>query len=210
MRVDTLGSPSDSGGKIRRPVTNSHVALDIDGDDDAAQPSPSRSNSNKGVSKPPRPNSNANIASAPPQPPPPPASRKSKAVEMVEETKDGGVAVAVAVPVQEQRESKPKSDRSSVKKPREASATSATPAKTGGDARPSERDSKKEPSRFVGQNLIQYGLWAHYLAYGAACFCLCMGAFAMAWSDAHTYHCRIRGDLINSKYLYVNGEFFLL
>lgn len=36
-------------------------------------------------------------------------------------------------------------------------------------------------NKIVAENIIQYGLWAHYLSYGAAAMCLCMGVFAIAW-----------------------------
>lgn len=61
-------------------------------------------------------------------------------------------------------------------------------------------------NRFKGANQIQYGLWAHYMALGAASMCLCMGIFSILWSDAQTYKCKINGKLISSTYLYdLNG-----
>lgn len=36
-------------------------------------------------------------------------------------------------------------------------------------------------NQIAAENIIQYGLWAHYLSYGAAAMCLCMGVFAIAW-----------------------------
>ena len=58
---------------------------------------------------------------------------------------------------------------------------------------------------FKSQNHLQYGLWAHYLALGAALMCIVMGIFAVRWDTAGTYHCKIYGDEISSKYLYTVG-----
>jgi hypothetical protein len=70
-----------------------------------------------------------------------------------------------------------------------------------------KRVESQSKNRFKGANPLQYGLWAHYLAIGAALMCICMGAFAILWDDARTYNCRVGGELIASKYRYLsNGQ----
>lgn len=65
-------------------------------------------------------------------------------------------------------------------------------------------DTKKQATnRFKGLNPLQYALWAHYLAIGAAFMCICMGSFAVLWDDARTYHCRVGGKNISNKYLFL-------
>ena len=65
----------------------------------------------------------------------------------------------------------------------------------------------KPLDRFKGLNGVQYGLWAHWLAYGAAAMCLCMGIFAILWDSAPDFDCKIHGDEISEKYLYdKNGD----
>lgn len=44
-----------------------------------------------------------------------------------------------------------------------------------------ERGNKNSSAKATSENIIQYGLWAHYLSYGAASMCICMGVFAVAW-----------------------------
>eukprot|EP01036_Dinobryon_divergens_P033073 gene33073-42785_t len=56
-------------------------------------------------------------------------------------------------------------------------------------------------NKIVAENIIQYGLWAHYLSYGAAAMCLCMGVFAIAWKNTTPYNCKIDGKYINIAYL---------
>jgi NAD(P)H-flavin reductase len=55
---------------------------------------------------------------------------------------------------------------------------------------------------FVGENGVQYGLWAHYLALGAGLMCVVMGIFAVRWDTAGTYHCKILGDSISPNFLF--------
>lgn len=57
-------------------------------------------------------------------------------------------------------------------------------------------------NRFKGTNPLQYTLWAHFLCYGAASLCFCMGVFSMLWTDAETYKCRVREQYISSNFLF--------
>ncbi len=67
-------------------------------------------------------------------------------------------------------------------------------------------DSARASSRFKGAKPLQFGLWAHYLAYGAAAMTICMGIFSMLWTDARTYGCKVNGnESISPNYLYQNG-----
>ena len=63
----------------------------------------------------------------------------------------------------------------------------------------------KDPSGsvFVGENGVQYGLWAHFLAYGAGIMCIVMGIFAVLWDSAHAYHCEIDDKLISPNFLFL-------
>lgn len=223
MRVDTLGSPAG----IRRPVQNQHVPLDIDIDIDEDVDSSNRKqntgtkSSNK-VAKPPRPDSKpSQVVNAPPQPPPPPPAKRvksaadyeSKDVEMANVASDN-TPISSKDPKEKDGEADSKAAKSRVasekeKSERQRSVKREASSKPGSTATPAAtaRDSKKEEptkNRFTGTNLVQYGLWAHYLAYGSAMMCLCMGAFAIAWVEGHTYHCRINGELINSNFLYTS------
>lgn len=210
MKVDTEGGK----GSIRRPVTGGHTALDIDGDEEEAKSPPKPR-----VAKPPKSGDVTPPVGSPP-PPPPSRAKSSHHKEEREEVLGGDVELhnVATDDHKEHRVSKPVrlEKHNSERRPRESKGEkegSSTPKESGKEG---GRDSKKtggggggdkgaadaEKSRFVGKNLVQYGLWAHYLAYGAALMCFCMGGFAMAWTDAHTYHCRINGDLINSVYLY--------
>ena len=60
---------------------------------------------------------------------------------------------------------------------------------------------KAQKDRFVGANGLQYVLWGHYLAYGSAMMCLLMGVFAVAFTYATTYGCKIDGVSVHPKYL---------
>jgi hypothetical protein len=59
---------------------------------------------------------------------------------------------------------------------------------------------KEGGSIFVGENAVQYGLWAHYLALGAALMCIVMGIFAVRWEEASAYHCRLHGKSIHPNF----------
>lgn len=90
-----------------------------------------------------------------------------------------------------------------------ADRTSRTPKSTSNNIEKDKKDSKGDSnrvvstaSRFKGANPLQYLLWAHFMAYGSAAMCICMGIFAIAWTDAETYGCRIDGQLISSKFLF--------
>ena len=56
-------------------------------------------------------------------------------------------------------------------------------------------------NRFIGENRLDYTLWAHYLSYGAAMMCLCMGIFVVVWTNDSVYDCKIDGNKINSIYI---------
>lgn len=66
----------------------------------------------------------------------------------------------------------------------------------------STRSSAEFKSIFIGENGVEYGLWAHYLAYGAGLMCMVMGIFAVLWSTADTYNCKIYGKTISSNFLF--------
>eukprot|EP00595_Chromulina_sp_UTEXLB2642_P000269 CAMPEP_0196762426 /NCGR_PEP_ID=MMETSP1095-20130614/1934_1 /TAXON_ID=96789 ORGANISM="Chromulina nebulosa, Strain UTEXLB2642" /NCGR_SAMPLE_ID=MMETSP1095 /ASSEMBLY_ACC=CAM_ASM_000446 /LENGTH=384 /DNA_ID=CAMNT_0042113301 /DNA_START=39 /DNA_END=1190 /DNA_ORIENTATION=- len=65
--------------------------------------------------------------------------------------------------------------------------------------------SDEEPGRkFRGKNIIQYGLWAHYMGYGCSLMCVTLGFFACLWTTAHTWgggKCTVNGTPINSIYI---------
>jgi hypothetical protein len=84
-----------------------------------------------------------------------------------------------------------------------ASATSVDTKGSKSSSNAASLSDKKKPNRFKGVNPLQYALFAHNMAYGAAAMCICMGIFAMLWTSASTYRCKINGnDLINPVYLY--------
>lgn len=66
-----------------------------------------------------------------------------------------------------------------------------------------KKKAEEEKARFVGRNLIQYGLWAHFMSYGAALLSFWLGIFAMLWSvRGKTYDCELgKGQHINSIYM---------
>eukprot|EP00981_Chlorochromonas_danica_P010602 scaffold3290_cov165-Ochromonas_danica.AAC.45 len=64
-----------------------------------------------------------------------------------------------------------------------------------------EKSGKGSSSRFKGKFPIQYGLYAHYLSYGAGLLCLAVGVFSMVWTDAETYGCKIDDKWVSSIYL---------
>jgi len=66
----------------------------------------------------------------------------------------------------------------------------------------SEKAKADASSIYVGEKLITVGIWAHWLAFGAALLSICMGVFAIAWTQADTYGCKIEGDEISSVYLF--------
>jgi hypothetical protein len=104
---------------------------------------------------------------------------------------------------------KPRPSSSLQQKKGRGDASKSAPTTTEAEA-PKNREestSPKAPNRFKGQNPIQYGLWAHYAAIGAAFMCICMGSFAILWTDARTYGCRINGNLISNLFLFLpNGQ----
>eukprot|EP01038_Epipyxis_sp_PR26KG_P010834 gene10834-14544_t len=72
------------------------------------------------------------------------------------------------------------------------------------DSKPvgNNNDKLDKTDRFVGPNMIQYGLWAHYLSYGSAIMAIVVGSFAISYNDATTYKCHIYGETISSNFLY--------
>lgn len=76
-----------------------------------------------------------------------------------------------------------------------------------GSLYPSNKPEKKntdkpEKERFLGLNVLEYALWAHYLSYCTAFVCFICGIFALAWDGASTsFSCSIDGKPIASKYL---------
>ena len=64
-----------------------------------------------------------------------------------------------------------------------------------------ERPAGDDKQRFIGVNPLQYGLWAHYMSYGAVAMCIWLGIFSILWEDPETYKCKIDDNLINSLYL---------
>jgi ferredoxin-NADP reductase len=78
--------------------------------------------------------------------------------------------------------------------------TPKSPTKSG-ENQLAARKAAGASARFKGLNPLQYGMWAHYLAIGSGFMCICMGIFAMAWTGAETYQCKLNGDKINSVYL---------
>jgi hypothetical protein len=72
---------------------------------------------------------------------------------------------------------------------------------------PSQSTTNVEPctpgqGRFKGVNRLQYGLWAHYMALGAAALCFSLGCFAYLWENPKPYDCQVRKQLIYSGYLF--------
>ena len=66
---------------------------------------------------------------------------------------------------------------------------------------------KYDASKFLGKRPLQYGLWAHRMAYMNAVLCLVAGSFALAFSRSKTYGCVVwdknnEEKLINSIFLY--------
>lgn len=62
-------------------------------------------------------------------------------------------------------------------------------------------DDSTPKNRFVGVNVIQYGLWAHYLSYCCAFMCFIFGVFAIAWdSPPPSFSCSIKGQSISTLY----------
>lgn len=59
-----------------------------------------------------------------------------------------------------------------------AVSVSAVPSPSNGTM---DRTKLAAGNKIAAENIIQYGLWAHNLSYGAASMCLCMGVFAIAW-----------------------------
>ncbi len=96
-------------------------------------------------------------------------------------------------------------ERKSEKREKTLSTSSATASSASAAESPKVERSKtdgaqrKSTSRFKGKNPLQYGLWAHYLALGAASLCLCMGIFAILWDDARTYECRLTKPTTDNK-----------
>jgi hypothetical protein len=64
---------------------------------------------------------------------------------------------------------------------------------------------KANSGRFVGDNPLQYALLAHYMSYGSAMMCFYCGVFALLWTSAHHYHCKVDGKDIYSLYIESNG-----
>ena len=59
---------------------------------------------------------------------------------------------------------------------------------------------------FIGKNPLQFALWAHYMSYGAALFCVTLGVFAIFWTyGSNFYNCKINGQPIALKYFNPNG-----
>ena len=65
-----------------------------------------------------------------------------------------------------------------------------------------EKEKEKPANRFVGNNPLEYALWAHYLAYCSAAVCFISGIFSVAWSsNTSTFTCSVDGHPIAAKYL---------
>jgi hypothetical protein len=54
---------------------------------------------------------------------------------------------------------------------------------------------------FKGNRILQFAVWAHYMGYANTLLTITLGVFAILWTDAHTYRCKINGELINANYL---------
>lgn len=123
-------------------------------------------------------------------PPPPPRLKSSRNMNNSEESKDYA-RVSSDVELGRMEESK---SSAPVERRKEKEAVVEKREPRGGNS--------GKPNRFKGANVLQYGLWAHYLGYGAAMMCVCMGSFAALWRDARTYGCHIDGDQISPIFLY--------
>lgn len=55
-------------------------------------------------------------------------------------------------------------------------------------------------NRFKG-NPLQFGMWAHYMAYGSALLCFWFGITAILWDNASFYDCKIDGEEIYAGYI---------
>ena len=115
---------------------------------------------------------------------------------------------ATALALQEETDSSRRVDPAAPPTPPSAAPTPTKPTPTststpGKEAAPGDvipKEVKKD--RFKGENLIQYGLWAHYLAYCASLLCFIFGIYAMSWdAQQPPFNCRIDGQNISPLYL---------
>jgi hypothetical protein len=95
-----------------------------------------------------------------------------------------------------------KDGKSADKLPQDKQSQPSSPSKAGGSKGGDGAKRESANDRFKGTNGIQYGLWAHYMSIGAAVLSLFLGIIAILWEDPKTYHCHVKGQMINSTYLY--------
>jgi len=67
---------------------------------------------------------------------------------------------------------------------------------------PSKQQENNYDSFVGGKNILQYALWAHFMAYACSFLCLFFGMFAILWMKAHTSGCKVNGKLINQDFLF--------
>ena len=61
---------------------------------------------------------------------------------------------------------------------------------------------EEKKDRYKGENLIQFGLWAHYMAYCCSVLCFVFGVYSISWDAKQVpFDCSINGKPIASQYL---------
>jgi hypothetical protein len=75
------------------------------------------------------------------------------------------------------------------------------PTETAREPQKSVKASDQIKGKFSGKQQLQFALWAHYLSYGAAAMCICLGIFAIAWEHPKFYDCQINGTDIFAGYI---------
>lgn len=164
------------------------------------------------------------IAQSQASPPPPPRSSRRPHAPKTKHSSDIE-ADPQASSTSDIRENSVRKDfKTAVPLDAESTTTSKSPAKGSNDAttlppprsdakavgeaasqvtsKATEPSSKPEDVFVGGRNILQYALWAHYMAYGCSFLCMMFGIFAVLWMNAHTSGCKVNGKLINQVFLY--------